>query len=181
MPRSNVEVVVSFFVPEVKTVTERTKVRKLVNGRYQTVYETRTVKKKVNTRYSRVLPVTPEEIQVTWGRDFNDSATLANRTYTAPGAVKPLEIRLDSFFTGDRGASYIQRPLVEDPVKSANWYRDRLLNTDYVVRVEIRALNIGAFMHLREFNFNTEGGTYDLPYTMVFRERGMPGVTVKNL
>lgn len=181
MPRSTVEVEISYFRPETKSVREKVKVTKKVNGKYVTTYEYKTVKKTSQSAYTRVLPVTPEQIKVSYSRAFDDRPTVAQRTYTAPGAMNPREIRLESFLTSDAEYGFTQRTVLHDPVQLAKWFEDRVLNTTFPVRVRIRALGISGFFHLREFSHETEAATSDLPYVMVFRERGLPSVRVTNI
>ena len=181
MPRSTVEVEVTYFRPETRSVREKVKVQKRVNGRMTTTYEYKTVKKTTQVGYSRILPVTPEQIKVSYTRSFDDRPTIAQRTYTAPGAMNPREIRLESFFTSDTSYGFTQRTALHDPVQLVKWFEDRVLNTTFPVRVRIRAMGISGFFHLREFNHETEAATSDLPYTMIFRERGLPSVRVTNI
>lgn len=181
MPRSIMEVEVTYFRPETRTVREKVKVRKKINGRWVTRYEYKSVKKTVQAGYSRILPVTPEQIKVSYTRSFDDRPTIAQRTYTAPGAMNPREIRLESFFTSDSDYDFTQRTVLHDPVELAKWFEQRVLNTTFPVRVRIRALGVSGFFHLRELNYETEGATSDLPYSMVFRERGLPSVRVTPL
>lgn len=179
MPRSIVEVEVSYFRPETRSVREKRKVTKRVNGRWVTTYEYKTVKKTVQVAYSRVLPVTPEAIQVGYSRTFDDRATLVQRTYSKPGAMQLREIRLESFLTSDTDFDFTQRTVLHDPVELAKWFEQRVLNTTFPVRVRIRALGISGFFHLREFRYETEAATSDLPYTMIFKERALPSVSAK--
>lgn len=179
MPRSTVEVEVTYFRPETRSVREKVKVQKTVNGKRVNIFEDKLVKKTTQVGYSRVLPVTPEAIQISYGRSFDDRATLMQRTYSKPGAMQLREIRLESFLTADTDYDFTQRTVLHDPVQLAKWFEQRVLNTTFPVRVRIRTLGISGFFHLREFRYETEAATSDLPYMMIFKERALPSVSAK--
>ncbi|WP_214788599.1 hypothetical protein [Exiguobacterium sp. s21] len=176
MAKSPINVEISYYKNVPKKVRQKVPVRRKVNGRYVTRYEYRTVTKQVMTQFSRILPVTPEEIDVSWERSITNSETLALRTYTKPGALRPREIRLNSFFTSSRQYGFTQTDKLYQPYEIAKWFDDRLKGTAYPIQVKITGLGIRGYYHLQQFTYKTEAGTGDLPYSMTFTERGLPSV-----
>lgn len=176
MGKSSITVEVSYFKKVPKKVRKRVPVRRKINGRYVTRYEYRTVTTMVNTQFSRILPVTPEEIEIVWDRSFADSETLALRTYTKPGAVRPREIRLNSFFTDSRQYGFQQTANLHVPHDLAKWFESRLVGTVNLIQLRITGLGIRGFFHLRNFTWRTEAGSRDIPYSMVFVDRNLPVV-----
>lgn len=183
MPKSPVDVFITQYRYETSRVRQKVKVIKKVNGKRVTVYEMRTVNKAVLKRETVILPVTPEQIRITQGREFSDVPTIDKKVYTRSGAIGGRTISLNSFFTNQ--GSYLQtRRAVfgyKTPEAHAQWFRGRLNADAWLIEVRIPKLGVRGFFNLRQFEYSTIAGLRDLDYSMTWVERHAPRIKTTTL
>jgi len=161
------------------TKNVKVKERSKVNGKWVTRYVTK--KKTVYTNRSRTvtIPVTPESLPSTRTANYDDVATIRKRTHTRRGAVSSRSMTWTSFFPAiDYG--FLQVNQVEDPVKLARWFDERLFH-DSRLRVRIPALSIDNYYDIRSFEWDVEGGTHDILYTITIAEQYNPTIKTKTI
>lgn len=178
MPKSPVDIYITQYRYEKSRVSEKVKTRKKVNGKWQTTYETKTVNKWVMKRETVILPVTPQDIEISRERDFADTPTLDNQSYTKPGAFGRRTITMSSFFTNQ--GSYIQtrRSIFgyKSPEAHVKWFDGRLNADTWLIEIRIPKWGVRGFYNLRRFTYSPVPGLRDLNYTMTWVERNVPKI-----
>lgn len=157
----------------------KVKQKKKVNGRWVTRYVTKKKTVYENRSRSVTIPVTPESMPSTRTANYDDLPTLRKKTHTRRGAYTGRTMTWTSFFPA-RNYRFLQVNKVENPVKLARWFDERLLHNSKI-RVRIPALYIDNYYDIRSFEWDVEGGTSDIRYSITIQEEYNPKIKTKTI